>query len=112
TVSAAKLAAGDALSTVVHCRGGTCSGTLELTKSVTTKVQIGRTGKYRERTTVINLGQTRFVVSAGKSRGFSVRLNATGLKLMRSATGRRYSCELLIRTSTGVHSEVVSFLRP
>jgi parallel beta-helix repeat protein len=112
TTTAVKLGTGNAVSTTIHCTGATCAGTLELTKTLTTKVRIGHTNKYRVRTTVVNLGQTRYAVSAGDSRGFSVHLNATGMKFMRSATGRRYSCELVIRTATGVHREIVSFLRP
>jgi hypothetical protein len=112
SASVVKLTTNNAVSTTVHCTAATCDGTLELTKTVTTKIRTGHSNKYRERTTVVNLGQTRFAVLAGESRGFSVHLSATGLKLMRSATGRRYSCELVIRTATGVHAEIVSFLRP
>jgi hypothetical protein len=112
TTTAVKLGTGNAVSTTIHCTGATCAGTLELTKTVSTKVRIGHTNKYRVRTTVVNLGQTRYAVSAGESRGFSVHLNATGMKFMRSASGSRYSCELVIHTSTGVHREIVSFLRP
>ena len=78
TTSAVRLTTANAVSTTIHRTGATCAGTLELTKTVTTKVQIGHTRKYRERTTVVNLGQTRYAVSAGESRGFSVHLNATG----------------------------------
>jgi parallel beta-helix repeat protein len=112
TTSSVRLTASNAIATTVHCTGATCAGTLELTKTVTTRVQIGHTKKYRERTTVLDLGQTRYVVLAGESRGFAVHLNATGLKLMRSATGHRYSCELVIRTLTSVQREMVSFARP
>jgi hypothetical protein len=100
------------VSTTIHCAGATCSGTLELTKTVITKVPVDHTNTYRQRTTVVNLGATRFTLSAGESRKISVHLTATGLKFMRSATGRHYFCELVIRTSTGVHAEMVSFLRP
>jgi len=85
---------------------------LELTKTITTKVQIGHTKKYRVRKTVLNLGQTRYAVLAGESRGFAVHLNATALKLVRSATGRRYVCELVMKTSTGTFREIISFVRP
>jgi parallel beta-helix repeat protein len=112
TTSAVKPTTGNAVSTTIHCTGATCTGTLELTKTVTTRVQIGHTKKYRERTTVMDLGQTRYAVSAGQSRGFSVHLNATGLKFLRSSTARRYSCELVIRTLTSVHRQIVSFARP
>jgi parallel beta-helix repeat protein len=110
--SSVKLKAGNAVSTTITCKGATCAGTLELTKTISTKVQIGHTKKYRVRKTVLNLGQTRYAVRAGESRGFAVHLNATGLKLMRSATGRRYSCELVMKTSTGTFREIVSFIRP
>jgi len=112
TASSIRLKTGNAVSTIVNCMGATCAGTLELTKTVTTKIQIGHTKKYRVRATVLNLGQTRYAVRAGESRGFAVHLNATGLKLVRTGKSRRYSCELVMKTSTGTFREMISFVRP
>jgi hypothetical protein len=96
----------------VFCTSATCSGTLELTKSVTTKVQIGHTKKYRNKTTVIDLGRLGYTVPAGQSKSFTIHLNATGLKMAKSAKGSRYSCTLVITTSAGTTREGVSFKKP
>jgi len=83
-----------------------------LTKTVTTRVEIGHTKKYRTKSTVEDLGKTRYAVQAGAKRAFSVKVNATGLKIMRAAKGRRYSCELVITSAAGTKREMISFDRP
>jgi hypothetical protein len=83
-----------------------------LTKTVKTKIQIGHTEKYRTKSTIENLGKTRYAVAAGAKRAFSVQLNATGLKLVRNASGRRYACELVITSAAGTKREMISFNRP
>jgi parallel beta-helix repeat protein len=112
STSAIKLKAGSTVSTTVHCTNATCVGTLELTKTVTTRVRIPHTERYRVRTTVVDLGRTRYAVMAGASRGFNVHLNSKGLKLLHSATGRRYSCELVTTSSSGTTRKMISFARP
>jgi hypothetical protein len=98
--------------TTVFCTGSTCSGTLELTKSVTTKVEIGKTKKYKNKTTVINLGKLLYAVPAGHSDKFTIRLNATGLKMAKSVKTNRFTCTLVITTSAGTTKESVSFKKP
>jgi hypothetical protein len=83
-----------------------------LTKTLTTKVEIAHTKRYRTKSTVEDLGKTRYAVEAGAKRAFSVKLNATGLKLVRSAKGNRYTCELVITSSAGMKRETISFTRP
>jgi hypothetical protein len=112
STSGATLKAGNKVATTVRCANATCSGTLELTKTVTTKIEIGHTKKYRTKSVVENLGKTRYSVAAGGKRSFSVTVNATGLRLMRAAKGRRYSCELVITSSAGTKREAISFKRP
>jgi hypothetical protein len=112
TTSGTTLKSGYKVSTTVHCASATCVGTLELTKTVKTKVQIGHTKKYRTKSTVEDLGKTRYAVAAGAKRAFSVKLNATGMKLVRAAEGRRYSCWLVITSAAGTKREMISFDRP
>jgi parallel beta-helix repeat protein len=106
--SGARLRA-NSVSTTVSCTGATCVGALELTKTVTTKVQIGHTKRYRTKKTIENLGLTRYTLAAGHSRSLTVRLNAKGLSMQRSLKGGRFSCTLSVTSATGVHREIVSF---
>jgi hypothetical protein len=112
STSAATLKGASGVATTVFCTGATCSGTLELEKSVTTKVEIGHTKKYRNKTTVTDLGKLGYTVLAGQSKKFTIKLNATGLKMAKSAKGSRYSCTLAITTSAGTTKEGVSFKKP
>jgi hypothetical protein len=96
----------------VFCTGATCAGTLELTKTITTKVRIGKTKKYKNKSTVIDLGRVGYAVPAGQENRFTIRLNATGLKMAKAASGKRYSCTLVITTSAGTTKEGVSFKKP
>ncbi len=83
-----------------------------MTKTVTTKVEIGKTKKYRNKTTVVVLGKLAYTVLAGQSKSFTIHLNATGLKMAKSVKGSRYSCTLAISTSAGTTREGVSFKKP
>jgi hypothetical protein len=112
STSAATLKGASSVVTKVFCTGATCSGTLELTKSVTTRVEIGKTKKYKNKTTIIDLGKLGYTVAAGQSKSFTIHLNATGLKMAKSAKGSRYSCTLAITTSAGTTREGVSFKKP
>jgi parallel beta-helix repeat protein len=112
TTSGVTLRSGYKVSTTIHCAGTTCAGTLELTKTLKTKTEVGHTNKYRTKSTVEDLGKTRYSVAAGSKRAFSVKLNATGMKLVRAAKGRRYSCELVITSAAGTKREMISFDRP
>jgi parallel beta-helix repeat protein len=112
TISGATLKSGNRVSMTVRCASARCAGTLELTKTVKTKIRIGHTKKYRTKSTVKDLGKTSYSVAAGSKRTFSVRLNATGVKLIRAAKGRRYSCELVITSAAGSKREMISFNRP
>jgi hypothetical protein len=87
-------------------------GALELTKTVTTKVRIGHTKRYRTKKIVENLGLTRYTLLAGQSRSLTVRLNAKGLGMERSVKSGRFSCTLDVTSATGVLREIVSFKRP
>jgi parallel beta-helix repeat protein len=111
TTSGVKLKAGNKVSVTVHCATATCSGTLQLTKTVTTKVEIGSTKKYRTKSTVEILGRTRYSVAAGAKRAFSVKLNANGVKHLRAAKERRYTCELAITSAAGTTRRALSFAR-
>ena len=112
TTSAATLKGTTRVSTTVFCTSATCAGTLELTKTITTKVRIGHTKKYKIKRRVVNLGRTRYAVGPGQSNHFAIRLNATGLKMAKSVKTSRYSCTLVITTSAGKFSEGVSFKKP
>lgn len=59
TTSGASLKSGNKVSTTVHCAGATCAGTLELTRTVTTKIEIGHAKTYRTKSTIKDLGETR-----------------------------------------------------
>jgi hypothetical protein len=112
TTSGAKLKSSNKVSTTVHCAIARCAGTLELTKTVTTRIEIGHTERSRTKSTIEDLGKTRYSVAAGAKRAFSLRLNAAGVQLMRTAKGRRYSCELVITSAAGTKREMISFDRP
>jgi parallel beta-helix repeat protein len=109
--SGARLRA-NSVSTTVSCTGATCVGTLELTKTVTTKIQIGHTKRYRTKKTIENLGLTRYTIAAAQAQTLTVRLNAKGLKMERSLKSGRFSCTLSVTSATGVLREIVSFKRP
>jgi parallel beta-helix repeat protein len=109
--SGARLRA-NSVSTTVSCTGATCVGALELTKTVTSKVRIGHTKRYRTKKTVENLGLTRYTLLAGQSRSLTVRLNAKGLSMERSIKSGRFSCTFNVTSATGVLRETVSFKRP
>jgi parallel beta-helix repeat protein len=109
TTSAVKLKAGNAVAATISCKSATCAGIIELTTTITTKVQIVHGKKYVVRTTARNLGETHYAVLAGESRGFTVHLNAAGVKLLRAASGRHYSFELVVTTSTRTFHKIVSF---
>ena len=112
STSAATLKGTTGVSTTVFCAGATCTGTLELTKTVVTKVKIGKTKKYKNKTTVVNLGKARYSVAAGQAHKFTIRLNATGLKMAKAVKGKRYTCTLVITTSAGTTKEGISFKKP
>jgi parallel beta-helix repeat protein len=109
--SGARLRA-SSVSTTVSCTGAPCVGTLELSKTVTTKVQIRHTKRYRTRRTIENLGLTRYSLLVGQSKSLTVRLNAKGLSLERSSASGRLPCTLSVTSATGVLREIVTFRRP
>jgi parallel beta-helix repeat protein len=112
TTSGATLKSGSKVATTVHCAVATCSGTLELTKTVAKKVEVGHTNTYRTKSTVEVLGKTRYSVLAGAKRGFAVRLNATGLRLVRGAKGHRFRCVLIITSGADAKRKSISFKSP
>jgi parallel beta-helix repeat protein len=112
TTSGVTLKSGNKVSTTVHCAVARCSGTLELTKTVKTKIQVGHTKRYRTKSTVEDLGKTHYAVAAGAKRAFSIKLNATGVKLIQTAKGHRYSCQLVITSAAGTKRETISFSWP
>ena len=109
--SSAKLRA-NSVTTTVSCTGAPCLGTLELTKTVTTKVRIGHTNRYRTKKTIEDLGSKAYTLLAGESHALTVRLNAKGLSMEKSVKTPRFSCTLNIVSATGVSRETVSFKRP
>jgi hypothetical protein len=112
STSGATLKGASGVATTVFCTSATCSGTLELAKTVTVKVEIGHTKKYRNKSVTTDLGKLGYTVAAGQSERFTIRLNAAGLKLAKAVKGSRYSCTLIITTSAGTTREGVSFKKP
>jgi len=106
-VSVATLGSRNNIVTMVSCAGGRCSGTLEPTKTVTTKVDIGHSKSYTVRTTVEVLGKIRYAMAEGSQRRFSIQLNAAGVKLLQAANARRLICELTVTSAFGVKRESV-----
>jgi hypothetical protein len=100
------------VSTTVTCSGATCVGTLELTKTVVTKVRIGHTKRFRTKRTVLDLGLTRYTLLAGQSKSLTVRLNAKGLTMARSIKSGRFSCTLNVTSAVSAFHEIVSFKKP
>jgi hypothetical protein len=106
--SGVSLGAGNKVLTGIHCANATCSGIIELTKTVTIRAEIGHSGKYTLRTVVELLGRISYSLSEGGQRQFSVQLNAEGVKLLHSATGHHLSCVLTVTSAGGVKRENVS----
>src|SRR5665213_2465648 len=102
--SRAKLRA-NSVTTTVSCTGAPCLGTLELTKTVTTKVRIGHTKRYRTKKTIKDLGSKAYTLLVGESRALTVRLNARGLRMEKRVKTARFSCTLNIVSATGVSRE-------
>jgi hypothetical protein len=98
--------------TTVKCVDSRCSGMLEPTKTISTKVERGHSKRYAIRRTVLVLGKVRYAVAKGSQRQFSIRLNAAGVKLLNAAKGRRVKCDLKVTSAAGVKRESISLRIP
>jgi hypothetical protein len=111
-VSVATLGWRNKIVTTVHCADAKCSGTLEPTKTISTKVEIGHSNRYVIRKTVVVLGKTSYTVAMGSKRRFSIQLNAAGVKFLHAAIGRRLTCELTMTSAAGAKHESISLRIP
>jgi hypothetical protein len=91
----------------VQCSKARCAGIAELTKTITVKVEIGHTGKYRTVTDVVLLGRVDYVRSAGSTGQVKIPLTASDLKLLRAADGHRFACVLTVTSGGGPKRETV-----
>jgi hypothetical protein len=92
----------------VKCSTARCAGIAELTKTITVKVEIGHTGKYRTVSENVLLGRVSYARAAGSNGQVKIQLSAIGLKLIRAADGHRFACVLTVTSSGGPKRETVS----
>lgn len=94
---------------VVHCIRARCAGILQLTKKIRVKVEIGHSGKFHFVTEVLLLGKTGYATGAGSAKSISIVLKGTGLKLVRSLIGHKFTAVLTFTSAGGTRHENVSF---
>ncbi|MGC1238338.1 MAG: right-handed parallel beta-helix repeat-containing protein [Acidimicrobiales bacterium] len=92
------LTAGDKVRTTLHCALARCVGKVEITKSVKSKVVV--------------IGIARYAQATGTQRQLSIHLNATGVKLLNSTNGRRFTCTLTLTSAGETKREIVSLYIP
>jgi hypothetical protein len=103
---------GNTILSTVHCSSARCAGLLRLTKTVTIRVEIGRSGKYRDVARTEVLGHIGYALGAGTQEQVSIPLSAAGEKLLHLARAGRYTCVLTISSAAGVRHETISFTNP
>jgi hypothetical protein len=108
----ATLGSGNKVTTTVYCANAKCLGTIELTKTITTRVEVGDSRKYVVHRTIVVLGKISYSLAVGSQRQFSIRLNTQGVKLLRANEGRRLTCVMAVTSAAGVKRENVSLKPP
>jgi hypothetical protein len=112
TLSGTRLTSGNHVLITVRCATSKCGGTLKLTKTVTTKVEIGHSKKYRVHTSVEVIGKVVFSVAKGSQRPFSIPLNSAGVRLLQANNGRHFTCELAVTNAGRTKYKAITLLRP
>jgi hypothetical protein len=112
TIVGAALRSDSRVVTTVRCANAHCGGTVQLTKTVTTRVEIGNSKKYRLVTTKVIIGRASYSLAVGSQAPLLIQLNATGIKLLRKNGSRAFTCELTVTSAAGAKHKMVSLHLP